>query len=131
MERYLHANANLWFTTFDEPVEPDQSVPEEAASDRDAKARYDWSKDSYRDDETDEEWDEFEQDFNEDFDEPMTLPTPPWSIDYTGPQEPITRVVTLRQKRRMRSKETHYIDHPVIGILIHIEPLPDAANSED
>ena len=61
----------------------------------------------------------------------MTLPNPPWNSDYIGPQDSVIRVVTLRQTRRMRSMETHYIDHPSIGILIRIEPVPDADNGED
>lgn len=32
-------------------------------------------------------------------------------------------VVTFRQKRRMRSKETHYIDHPLMGMLVRMLPL--------
>jgi hypothetical protein len=34
-----------------------------------------------------------------------------------------SQIVTLREKRRMRSKETHYIDHPLMGILIRMLPL--------
>lgn len=39
-------------------------------------------------------------------------------------QEPylIQQTVTLQQKRRMRSEELHYIDHPRLGILIKIYP---------
>ena len=29
----------------------------------------------------------------------------------------------ISQGRRMRSKETHYIDHPLVGILVHAIPL--------
>lgn len=32
-------------------------------------------------------------------------------------------IITLREKRRMRSKETHYIDHPHMGILVRMLPL--------
>jgi len=35
----------------------------------------------------------------------------------------IGRIVTLKQKRRMRSKELHYIDHPEMGLLILITPI--------
>jgi hypothetical protein len=34
-----------------------------------------------------------------------------------------SRIITLREKRRMRSKETHYIDHPVMGILVRMLPI--------
>ena len=29
----------------------------------------------------------------------------------------------LNESRRMRSNELHYIDHPLIGVLINIEPI--------
>lgn len=32
-------------------------------------------------------------------------------------------IITFREKRRMRSKETHYIDHPHMGILVRMLPL--------
>ena len=31
----------------------------------------------------------------------------------------------LQQKRRMRSKEMHYIDHPLIGVVIKFMPLDE------
>ena len=32
------------------------------------------------------------------------------------------RVVTMRQHRKMRSNELHYLDHPLLGLLIQITP---------
>jgi len=32
-------------------------------------------------------------------------------------------IIKLAQHRRMRSKELHYIDHPLMGILIYINPI--------
>lgn len=43
------------------------------------------------------------------------------------------RTATMRQSRRMRSNELHYIDHPLMGLLIKImpyEPAPQALESE-
>jgi hypothetical protein len=37
-------------------------------------------------------------------------------------QYTIERTVAMRQHRRMRSKELHYIDHPLFGVLIRIIP---------
>lgn len=34
-------------------------------------------------------------------------------------------VVALAQHRRMRSKELHYIDHPLMGMLIYINPITE------
>jgi len=41
----------------------------------------------------------------------------------TGPVYPYRHAVALQQKRRMRSKEIHYIDHPMLGIIIKFTPL--------
>lgn len=35
----------------------------------------------------------------------------------------INETITLRQKRRMRSRELHYIDHPRLGLLIKLTPI--------
>lgn len=42
----------------------------------------------------------------------------------------ITNLATLRQSRRMRSGEVHYIDHPKIGMLVFIQPYEIPALSE-
>jgi len=39
------------------------------------------------------------------------------------PAIPEVLTVQLNQARRMRSKEVHYIDHPLMGILVEIRPL--------
>ena len=39
-----------------------------------------------------------------------------------GNQYSVDRTVTLRQTRRMRSGELHYIDHPLIGLLVKVTP---------
>jgi len=36
----------------------------------------------------------------------------------------IKEIVTMRQSRRMRSGELHYIDHPKLGLLIKVTPYP-------
>mgnify|MGYP000008568216 FL=1 len=43
----------------------------------------------------------------------------------TGPVYPWRHAVLLQQKRRMRSKEVHYIDHPLIGVVIKFMPLDE------
>ncbi len=37
-------------------------------------------------------------------------------------QEP---VVVMQERRRMRSEELHYLDHPRMGLLIHVKPVDD------
>ncbi len=121
VERYLHVHTNMWFTAFGEP-----EVRRDTGANTYAEAEKYGAIDAANNE--DEDWEELE----EDFEEPMVLPAPPWNTDAIGAQESIRRVVTLRQHRRLRSKETHYIDHPSIGILIRIEPVPDTgANSDE
>lgn len=36
---------------------------------------------------------------------------------------PYRHAIALKQKRRMRSKEVHYIDHPMLGLMIKLTPL--------
>ncbi|NCF17991.1 MAG: hypothetical protein GWP63_07085 [Haliea sp.] len=43
-----------------------------------------------------------------------------------GPLEPVypwRHAVILQQKRRMRSNEVHYLDHPLLGLVIKLTPL--------
>ena len=42
----------------------------------------------------------------------------------------IEEIVSLRQARRMRSSELHYIDHPRLGILVLIKPLKVPQSSD-
>lgn len=38
------------------------------------------------------------------------------------------RAAEIKQSRRMRSKELHYIDHPMLGILVRVTPILDEPN---
>lgn len=40
-----------------------------------------------------------------------------------GPPYPWRHAVPLQQERRMRSNEVHYIDHPLLGLVVKITPL--------
>jgi len=43
-------------------------------------------------------------------------------MDLIGNQYAVDQTVALRQQRRMRSSELHYIDHPLMGLLIRVTP---------
>lgn len=49
--------------------------------------------------------------------------------DQTAQASPIP-YIQLLQSRRMRSGELHYIDHPRLGLLVRIDPLPLPASLE-
>ena len=42
-----------------------------------------------------------------------------------APVYPWHHAVVLKQKRRMRSTEVHYIDHPMLGVVVLVSPLTD------
>jgi hypothetical protein len=43
-----------------------------------------------------------------------------------GPVYPYRHAVLLQQERRMRSKEVHSIDHPMLGVVAKLTPLTGA-----
>lgn len=45
----------------------------------------------------------------------------------TGPVSPWRHAVLLQQKRRMRSSEIHYVDHPLFGLVIKLTPVDEEA----
>lgn len=109
--RYLHLKTNLWFTEFHHnfgqqasdypplPAIPTRFVDEELQVAGDSALP---------------SWDQLQLISNE-YEKILEQP-------YVR-----SRIITMQQKRRMRSKEIHYIDHPVIGILVYIIPyeLPE------
>ena len=44
-------------------------------------------------------------------------------LEDPGPVYPWRHAVVLQQNRRMRSNEVHYIDHPMLGMLIKLTPM--------
>lgn len=42
-----------------------------------------------------------------------------------------TRLFHLQESRRMRSKELHYIDHPMLGVVVKVIPLQDTPTPAD
>lgn len=53
--------------------------------------------------------------------------------DLTTTSYAVERTIALRQQRRMRSNELHYIDHPLLGVVIKITPyeFPVMETAED
>jgi hypothetical protein len=44
-------------------------------------------------------------------------------LEEAGPAYPYRHAVLLDQTRRMRSGEVHYIDHPMLGVIVKVTPL--------
>ncbi len=47
------------------------------------------------------------------------------SAEESGPVYPWRHAVALQQKRRMRSNEIHYLDHPLLGVVVLFTPLDE------
>lgn len=124
LSRYLHLNTNLWLTRFDPntgqtpgswpqlPNRPGQysleaplTINSRLSSPFDAPERNAWGLELRTD---------------------ASMASLPEFL-----REPYlpSRIVTLNQQRRMRSEELHYLDHPLVGLLIQITPYdpPQAA----
>ena len=43
-------------------------------------------------------------------------------------QTPALLDIPMREHRRMRSRELHYIDHPLLGVLVQITPVEEPGN---
>ncbi len=58
---------------------------------------------------------------------PEAEATPPWTPEDLSP----AGYVQLHQSRRMRSEETHYLDHPKLGVLVIAQPVtpPEALSA--
>jgi hypothetical protein len=46
-------------------------------------------------------------------------------LEDTGPTYPWRHAVLMQQSRRMRSNELHYLDHPLLGIVVKLTPLDE------
>lgn len=114
--RYLHLNTNLWFTQFannyGQEVAEWPTLPTPPNSE-------DMNKEVFKTNQKVNLWDNNSVSENE-YDNILRTPFVP------------EKVVLLQQKRRMRSKEIHYIDHPVVGILFYATPyeLPSSLAPE-
>lgn len=63
----------------------------------------------------------------------MPVPAPPEAVDAMDPNSiepeesapvyPWRHAVLMRQSRRMRSNELHYLDHPLLGVVVQLTPL--------
>lgn len=45
----------------------------------------------------------------------------------SAPEYPWRHAIVHKQTRRMRSGEIHYLDHPVIGVIVKVTPMSDEA----
>jgi hypothetical protein len=114
VQRYLHLNTNLWLSSFisnvGQQTNPWPMLP---------KLPFSANSSSLSD---------IQSPQNNLFSNSMSsTPNLDWEyddafIDLTAKQYSVEQTYALRQHRRMRSNELHYIDHPLMGLLIKITP---------
>lgn len=145
LQRYLHITTNLWITDFatnfgqetrDWPTIPlapthpnyesqrngfsvSQSVSQNIASfnnpSQSSQFNNDWRADDNQGFNNDNNFGSRQNNYD-------SLISSPYVIENIAP---------IKLTRRMRSKELHYLDHPLAGILIQFTPLEASASDED
>ncbi len=132
VERYLHINTDLWFSKFTTntdteallwPVLP--AIPTQVTPDileEDITDNFTLFPEQVDQQNVISESNSFSQTsvFSEQ-DNVVNLFNNPF-FNLVNQQFKVERTVAVRQSRRMRSTELHYIDHPLLGILVRITP---------
>ena len=62
------------------------------------------------------------------FDDPAGLDQAQAPLDANEPHVPVSpwrHAVALTEKRRMRSEEVHYLDHPMLGVVVKLTPVSE------
>jgi hypothetical protein len=113
LSRYLHLETNLWLNTNGDylpgswrmpapPLGPSSATEEPQESDRSISL-----EDSGSEPAQENSWQEAD----------------PAEAEVAGPVYPFRHAILLQQKRRMRSTEIHYLDHPMLGVVAKLTPL--------
>ncbi len=105
VSRYLHLKTNLWFSEFAHNYGQDRGEWPELPV-RPSQQEYSLTQ---FEENIESPWDRV-QPLNDEYDKILDRPFVP------------EQITLIKQKRRMRSKEVHYIDHPKVGIVILLDP---------
>ncbi|MDH3991683.1 MAG: peptidoglycan binding protein CsiV [Gammaproteobacteria bacterium] len=122
LSRYLHLETNLWLNTTGDylsgewrmpppPLGPPSLIVEQLPPEEDARQGFG------------EQWLDQQVQIEENTGEDALLAAEP--EEETGPVYPYRHAVVLQQQRRMRSDEVHYLDHPMLGVVIKFLPLSE------
>ena len=111
LSRYLHLETNLWLNTAGSYLPADWSMPAPPFAPRSLIIIEPPAPQNER---------FFDNPTNisevEDVDEALA------EVE-SGPVYPWRHAVLMQQKRRMRSYEVHYVDHPMLGVIVKLLPL--------
>ena len=121
VSRYLHLETNLWLNTNGDylpgswqmpapPLGPSSATEEPQESELDISMEESGSEQGQG--QGQEEWQE-----------ESWQQASPEEAEVLGPVYPFRHAILLQQKRRMRSTEVHYLDHPMLGVVVKLTPL--------
>ena len=115
VERYLHLNTDLWLSEF-VPADGDDSNPWPLLPKppQPRQASDSATADPLRSNAAAQSFWFFDNPFQQ------------WASNEFA----VARTVTMRQDRRMRSNEIHYLDHPLMGILVTVTPYQPESPAE-
>jgi len=127
LKRYLHAKTNLWFTQFEPNYGQEDlhwpELPSKPGQDNSAELGG-LNSDSYN------QGNYFGDRPQNKFAIGGSSFSGNHGNDISKSPYVIRRIHTLKQSRRMRSGELHYIDHPLSGVLMLIKPYAPRAQAE-
>lgn len=127
VERYLHINTDLWLSTFERNISGEQQlwpvlppVPLQQATATNPRSSLftaglsDQQPMTFNTTGESTLGDSLQQSLQNSYDSLFA--------DMRANQYTVKQTVVMRQHRRMRSNELHYIDHPLMGLLIKVTP---------
>jgi len=120
VERYLHVDTNLWLSSFGSRG-GNYYLPRQPLSFDEPEEEPRFVDESY---ESSPEYAEFLKQ-NPGYSPQKNQVQQTQSNDY-----PIDQIVVMKQQRRMRSDELHFIDHPRFGVIIKVTKIQAGAASE-
>ncbi len=132
LERYLHIDTDLWLSDFGQGAAILQHAEGFAPSEEELQAarRSEFPALPTPFPVNDPDFQpRQEQEENQDdalSSDPETEARPASNLDLLSANDSsyfVERTVVLRQNRRMRSGEVHYLDHPMFGVLVKITPI--------
>ena len=122
VSRYLHLETNLWLNTSGSYLPPDWNMPAAPLGPKSLTIIHPPEPEPDPELEADFESEAIDTGF---FAPTGELEAQQETLEPQGPVYPWRHAIALQQKRKMRSTEVHYIDHPMLGVVVKITPLTE------
>ncbi len=123
VSRYLHLHTRLWLTEF----EPNFGQPPGAWPELPRRPNLQAEEQPTSTSSWDDPWAESQTGFTWDTSLNETSSRP----NFLGEDFLPGRIATMTQQRRMRSRELHYLDHPLFGLIIEVTPYEHPDEQEE